>query len=270
MMRLRLILIAMMSLGALRVSGGIISYLRFEEGSSWFAEDQTGLMNGALLGFPDLSVGGGDVGPDGWSTSVYGPVVPLTGAANSGSLRFAGSSSAFVNLSNANTVNLGTEFTVELFFNPDQLVGFSPLFGFTVGSGLGMLMVNDSFGVQFQDQQRYFVATGVQTGVWQHLALIKRPGEYSVYIDGNLLIHDTLPSSADGPYSFFGTDISGDRDMGAGFRGYLDEFRISDTALTPDQFLIVPEPGTMGLLGLGGLALLAMRRGRGIRKSSQS
>lgn len=33
-----------------------------------------------------------------------------------------------------------------------------------------------------------------------------------------------------------------------------DEFRISDTALTPDQFLGaygIPEPGTIGLLLLG-------------------
>lgn len=250
----------------------MISYLRFEEGSSWFAEDQTGLMNGALISFAtDLSTGSGDSGPEGWSTSVYAPTVPLTGAANNGSIRFGGAS-AFVNLSNANQLDIGTSFTVELFLRAEQPVGASPMFRFTPTSSLtGILGVGLDFITSMQGEAFSASAPNFSLDQWHHYALVKQPGEYSIYIDGILQFSDSLPSGTDGPYSFFGTDISGDREVGEGFRGYLDEFRISDTALTPDQFLnAVPEPGLLGLLGLGGLALLAMRRKRVIRKSSQS
>lgn len=42
--------------------------------------------------------------------------------------------------------------------------------------------------------------------------------------------------------------------------GYVDEVRLSDTALTSDQFLMVPEPGTLTLTVLGGLTLIIRRR----------
>lgn len=41
--------------------------------------------------------------------------------------------------------------------------------------------------------------------------------------------------------------------------GFIDEVRLSDSALTPDQFLLVPEPSTMALVLLGGLTLLGRR-----------
>lgn len=43
--------------------------------------------------------------------------------------------------------------------------------------------------------------------------------------------------------------------------GYLDDVRISDLALSPSEFLFIPEPSTLVLLGLGGM-LAALRRRR--------
>ena len=42
--------------------------------------------------------------------------------------------------------------------------------------------------------------------------------------------------------------------------GFIDEVRISDSALSPSQFLITPEPGAISIALIGGLALLARRR----------
>ncbi len=229
----------------------IISYLRFEEGSGVYAADETGLMNGALLGgWSTFDAGGGDAGYNGWSTSVYSPTVPLTGAANSGSLRFAGGGE-YVNLSNANNLNLGTSFTVEFFFRAEDLSVPNGMFAFSVGSILGSAIDDAVFATYLQGTLNIAPNNLVLLDHWQHYALVKRPGEYSIYIDGILQFNGTLPSGTDGPYFFFGTDISGDREIGEGFRGYIDEFRISDTAFTPDQFLIAPEPSTLVLVLLG-------------------
>lgn len=237
----------------------IISYLRFEDGSGVYAADETGLMNGALLGgWSNFDPGGGDAGYDGWSTSVYSPTVPLTGAANLGSLRFAGSS-PYVNLSNANNLDLGTAFTIEFFFRPEDLSVPNSVFAFSVGSLLGVAMDDAIFAASFQGQSSIAPADLVTLNEWQHFALVKQPGEYSIYIDGQLQYSSSLPSGTDGPYSFFGTDVAGDRELGENFHGYIDEVRISDTALTPDEFLIVPEPSTLVLISLGILGVCGRR-----------
>ncbi|MBN1511156.1 MAG: PEP-CTERM sorting domain-containing protein, partial [Phycisphaerae bacterium] len=104
----------------------------------------------------------------------------------------------------------------------------------------------------------------VELDTWQHYALVKQPGEYSIYIDGDLQFNGSLPTGTDGPSVFYGTDETGSRAIGDGWRGYLDEFRISDEALTPDQFLnpVIPEPSTLALGVLAGVALLAFRSRR--------
>lgn len=231
----------------------VISYLRFEEGSGFGAFDETGLMHGEVLNFTSVDPGGGDSGGSGWSTSVPSSTVPLTGQPNTGSLHFG---PGYVDLSNGNALDLGTSFTIEMFIMPDAPGLGYPFYGFQPSSELRLNLSESSgslyFNTEFQSASPSPVlADAVQLGEWQHLAMVKEPGQYSIYLNGVLLTTESLPPGTDGPYFFPGTGITGDRTIGNGYSGWLDEFRISDEALTPDQFLIVPEPSTILLLGLG-------------------
>lgn len=251
--------------------GDVIAYLRFEDGAGAVASDETGTFPGDLIGFDNYAAGGGDTGFEGWSANVFAATVPQSGAANTGSIRMQGGGE-FVDLSNGQDMILGTSYTIEFFMMPelwlpsDGALAFSlsPFSEVHLGFGYdpGGLTMSLRFGVGAQVVNPYFLATNVQQGVWQHIALVKEPGEYSVYLNGQLLHNAGLPGSVDGPYGFPGSDLTGDRTIGGDgstWIGYIDEFRISDTALTPDEFLIVPEPSTLVLLSLGILGVCGRR-----------
>lgn len=124
---------------------------------------------------------------------------------------------------------------------------------------------------------------------WHHLAIVRDAAGQTIkyYVDYNpvaSIVNDpngTAPTPGDpnvtydsGDFSAFstlggqwgaglqlGSWFPNDKSHGADWIS-IDDFRISDTALTPGQFLgAVPEPTSIGLL-LGGGALLAMRRRR--------
>jgi len=63
---------------------------------------------------------------------------------------------------------------------------------------------------------------------------------------------------ADATLSVGGTPNLG----GSVFNGAIDEIRISDIARASDEFLAIPEPATVGMLGLGALITLLIRRMR--------
>jgi hypothetical protein len=233
----------------------VISYLRFEEGSGTIAADQTGLMDGELIGIWDAS--------EGWMTDVPTSVIPLTGEPNNYSIRFGGGSE-YIDLSNANTLTLGSEFTIEFYMKPATDLIIAAMFGFESGSDLHFLTTASDGEAymrgQFQDQvDGVFPAPMLTLGQWHHYALVMDPTEYTVYIDGQIQYKGGYPGGATGPYEFTGNVALGTRTIGGEsgtWRGYIDEFRISDEALTPDQFLIaVPEPGTV-FLCLSGVAAL--------------
>ena len=230
----------------------VIHYWRFEEGGGVTAADSVGGINGTLYNIPSVQ----------WSANVPAAVIPATGASNGGALSFGGA--GFVDITTPQAMTLGTSFTIEFFFNPEEPVLSSPMFALANGPFLDVALSDGPdhlFGIYFGSYLEITSASMVTIDEWHHFALVKTPEYYSVFIDGALQGEGALPSSTDGPYIFAGSVETGDRQIGRGFRGYLDEFRISDEALTPEQFLnAVPEPGTLGLLALGGLALFAVRR----------
>ena len=149
--------------------------------------------------------------------------------------------------------------------DPDSWNGmflFTPLsaLAFNLQNSSGDLLLSGSF----QGQTVHHPAPLVQEDQWQHFALVLESTEYSIYINGQVQYTGSLPSGGEGPYFFSGDPTTGNRTLGDGFRGWIDEFRISDEALLPNQFLnaAIPEPGTLGLLGLGLIGLIVRKRTR--------
>jgi hypothetical protein len=101
--------------------------------------------------------------------------------------------------------------------------------------------------------------TSIGDGAWHHLAITHEAdsGTYTLYVDKS--VEGTLENY------FAGCVSAGNLYLGAGFgwqtprtfAGWVDEFRISEAALSPSQF--VPEPVTLAMLALGGVAVLRRR-----------
>jgi hypothetical protein len=89
-------------------------------------------------------------------------------------------------------------------------------------------------------------------------------GDMRLYVNGQLVRSTTTSvrpfGGLDPSYSpglGIGSDQTGQ--YGQHLNGWLDEVRLSDTALDPSQFL-VPEPSALALFGCGAIALACFRR----------
>ena len=96
-------------------------------------------------------------------------------------------------------------------------------------------------------------------GQWYHIAVTRNASNvFTIYKNGIAVGTGTQTATFS-----TGTNMAiGSIFGGAEFvNGIIDEVRISDMALSPSQFLnAVPEPSSLCLLAMGGLAFLRRRR----------
>ena len=108
-------------------------------------------------------------------------------------------------------------------------------------------------------------ATTVADGTWHHLAIVvpnatSTLGDVQYYLDGSLV--GTFTGTT-GIVTGIGPMRVGDgyQDTGRDFKGNLDDVRLYDEALDATAIAaLVPEPATMSLLALGGMAMLRRRK----------
>ena len=276
------------------------AYWRFEEGApdqefqfpstnggpgSGLATDSSG-NNNNLRTFADFT------NPV-YRSNVPFPTVPRTGAANSLSLDFNPNEDLYSEGAPINNRQLN-QFTIEASVRFDDLDGWQTFLGkdgfqFANGdtnlSSLYFQLANDQANqdkVAFKVHQAdgtfvdVYTLAPVAAGQWYSFAaVVSNDGTAGDPDDQTLSLYMYDPSS--GQYvlqqskDFRGGMANQDRNWTVGrgmyannpadwVDGQVDEVRISDVALSPSQFLAVPEPSVAGLLL--GAGVLALRRRR--------
>ena len=269
-----------------------LAYLNFENGTA--GQPVFGSTN-PTNGVNDASGNGNFYyafqadGSASFSALVPYAATPQTGAANTLSLAtpadlFSGNGSDAAPNSPINGYNFSNGFTIEVTAQANALGQFGGIFGKD-----GMPTASPLAPVQLKlrgDDNTFQIEVVDTAGVGHDVRTTFSPTVGTFYslaatYDGtNLSLYSKVAGSAD-DYALQGTTTTADiasgfdstTTIGRGFfnggiadffNGNVDDVRVSDVALDPSQFLgvsaAIPEPASLGLLGLGGLALLRRRR----------
>ena len=155
----------------------------------------------------------------------------LTNTVLSTSSYIFGSSSLFLNASTC-VVNfistLSSTFTIELYYNY-SIVGCILSYITSTNTSGNLITINSSStSIQFPGMTSSFSVYDIpQVGLWTHIAITGNGSNFSVYINGIYF------STYTGSFTMPNTLILG----GSGFVGYVDEFRVSNSARYSNNFV---------------------------------
>ncbi|MDA0661356.1 MAG: LamG domain-containing protein [Proteobacteria bacterium] len=263
-----------------------VGYWNFEEGSA--GNPLSGA--GSVLDQSGFGNHGSPTGNPAYSGDIPANPVPLTGAPNGVSLSLDGSGDhVSITADNTTNLNLTTAFTVEFWMKTanstpsGQKLLVDKSHGFVDSTGWALQMLSGgrvafnlgAGGGGASNFPGITSSTSVLDAEWHHIAGTFDSGsnEISLYIDGALegtvitsgYVTNTRDINIGAACVFVGCNFSNKRF----FNGGIDELRISDTALSSDQFLnastAVHAPGGMGLSVVGLAAFAALRRRKSLR-----
>ena len=251
------------------IEAATVAYWRFENGIA----DNRAILANSILDSSGHGMNGTPVNMPRYRTSVFGTEVPLTGANNALSMEFDGTDQRIYVPDNS-LFQLTHSLTLEAYINVNPIlsgnIGGQIIFRGDDRSSLDpyTLTINAINWLEFEICSPNGTVIGISTpipfGQWMHVAgtLNDSTGQLALYVNGQLA-NSTITSlrplgalnSSYSPGLGIGNVQSGN--YGEFFNGLIDEVRISDVALTPDQFLNVPEPSTLIFLSVGAISLLA-------------
>ena len=210
--------------------------------------------------------------------NIYDPVTGLTHV-NRSALTFVKDGTASAN--NGGGVDIPNEtqfkistYTVELFFKSTDSTfeTIAPIVGKTYSSfstteswQIGLL-TNGKLFMRYSGSTTSTSGAGsarINDGAWHHLALVcsydGASSTFSLYVDGNLDIGPLTKSGATKQATTFGDIYLGAYGLpGRKLAGTVDELRISNVALEPEQFLQVAEPACPPVVNKDTLVWMSM------------
>jgi len=250
---------------------GTVAYYRFEEGTP----NATASGAGNVLDSSGNGLNGTALNGPVYRSAVPVPTVPQTGAPNNLSMQFAGTGQTRVFIPDSSQFSITHSLTIEAYFNVtaipnfagsiffrgDDRNGFDPYF-LNVEPGLIRFGIGDASNnsalvtAPLPGFNQWIFAAGV-LDTTNHTMSLYVNGALANTISTNIiplgpLVSTEEPGVAIGghPSTFYGDFMT--------FDGLIDEVRLSDTALTPSQFIDAPEP--VALSGIAVLCVLGHRR----------
>lgn len=247
-----------------QLGAATVGYWRFEEGTGSTAFDSSPFGNTAIINQGNL-----------YSTDVAASPLPLSGVPNNYSIHLNGTGQ-FAMIGDSISLRPTTAITMEAIVKLSRNIsGNAGIIGRQVDTSDG-----DSFNLGLRGAlNNPFVSLDFGGGIavavdlneslvvgqWYSLVGTWDGSLLRFFVDGELKGQAAAVGTIAYPNSnpvVIGADNEDTGNLEWFFPGWIDEVRISDTALAPSQFLMVPEPGALVMATFGLVGILATRRWR--------